>query len=380
MSLNGEEEQLLPPERRISMDSGIQSIDQHDFYRDFKMRLRYYIPIVGWFPKYEFQQFQNDLIAGLTVASLIIPQSLSYAQALVRVPPVLGLIAAFTTQFIYAMLGTSRQLAVGPEALVSILVGSTIFEFRNWRDANQQIMALDDELDPYLNIQATALLCLLVGIFTLTLGIFRLGFLDSVLSRALLRGFVLAVACVVMIDMSETMLGLIPPKNQCKDLGGTNHPNPFEMTNEEPISPFELLMQIISNLSHSHLLTCTISFCSVGFLTMAKVVKTVFKQKKRVTLIPEILVLVIVTTLMSKFFRWDCQGVAILNDVQSRIPEGVETYPKPTLAKIKHLMLPAMLITVIGFVESIAVAKTYASKHGYGVSPNRELVAIGYYD
>ena len=372
-----EQESLLELQRNTSSRSRRESADTSDYYRKFKMRLRYYIPIVGWLPKYTLESFQNDLTAGLTVASLIIPQSLSYAQALVRVPPVLGLVSAFITQFIYATLGTSRQLAVGPEALVSILVGSTIYEFRSWRDANPQLFGFDDEIDQYLNIQATALLCLLVGIFTLTVGIFRLGFLDSILSRALLRGFVLAVACVVMIDMSETMLGLIPPKNQCTDTNGYPRISLNQAGLVEPSSPFQLLLQILSNLSNAHLLTSTISVCSVAFLFGARVLKAVFAKRKWVTLIPEILVLVVVTTLLTQFFRWDCQGLAILNDIQTSIPKNVETFPKPTSAKIKHLMLPSMLITVIGFVESIAVAKTYASRHGYGVSPNRELVAIG---
>lgn len=215
------------------------------------------------------ENLQNDIIAGLTVAFLIIPQSLSYAQALVNVPPVLGLYSAFITQFVYAILGTSRQLAVGPEALVSILVGSCIKEFTQWRDDNPTSAAANFNtstppiipFDPYINIQPTALLCLLVGLFTFLLGFFRLGFLDSVLSRALLRGFVLAVACVVMIDMTPTLLGLKIADGQCLDRPNLHSPTPRYSPGDplDPESPFQTLYDIIVHLGNSHFLTTSLS-------------------------------------------------------------------------------------------------------------------------
>ena len=370
-------------------------LDKEQLYRSFKIRARYYIPVVGWLPTYRLEQLQYDLVAGLTVATLIIPQSLSYAQALVNVPPVLGLYSAFVTQFIYAILGTSKQLAVGPEALVSILVGSCIKEFTQWRDDNPASAStfLEDSIgydptmppitpfDPYVNIQPTALLCLLVGLFTFLLGFFRLGFLDSVLSRALLRGFVLAVACVVMIDMTPTLLGLKIPEGQCMDnteTYGIRMVQALSPTdNPDPESPFQTLYDILAHLGDSHFLTTCLSIASILFLLGMKLIKTKYPQKKTLQLIPEILVLVVTSTFLTWACRWDCQGVAILNMKEGSLPKDVKVYPMPTAGKIKHLLLSAILISVIGFVESIVVAKTYAGKHRYGVSPNRELVAMG---
>ncbi|KAJ3250693.1 Solute carrier 26 [Boothiomyces macroporosus] len=356
------------------------SIQQEtDLWHTFRVRLRYYIPILGWLPKYNLENLQSDLIAGFTVAFLIIPQSLSYAQALVNVPPVLGLYSAFIPQLIYAILGTSRQIAIGPEALVSILVGSSIKEFTQWRDASPMIsmeppIAMPAPIDPMSNIQATTLLCLMVGIFTFLLGFFRLGFLDSVLSRALLRGFVLAVACVVMIDMSEALLGLNPPTGQC----GSNYTlYRIEETGGDFESPFQKLLDILQRLHNTHFLTASLSVFSFIFLLGFKFIKQRYTQLKWLKFFPEILILVVFSTVITQIFRWDCAGVAILNSVDSRLPDGVKILPVPTLAKIKHLLLSAILIAVIGFVESIAVAKTYASKHNYTVSPNRELVAMG---
>ena len=88
----------------------LSHLDRAELVRYFTIRARYYIPVFGWLPKYEFHQLQYDVIAGVTVAFLIIPQSLSYAQALVNVPPVLGLYSAFITQFVYSCLGTSRYI------------------------------------------------------------------------------------------------------------------------------------------------------------------------------------------------------------------------------------------------------------------------------
>ncbi|KAH6599947.1 hypothetical protein BASA82_000735 [Batrachochytrium salamandrivorans] len=384
------------------------------FWIFFRTRMRYYVPVVGWLPRYDLlANLQGDIMAGITVAFLIIPQSLSYAQALVQVPPVFGLYSAMIPLITYSLLGTSRQLAVGPEALVSILVGSSVREFTTWRDSvnageggrvnSTLIMSGDASLgdpvvgihDPMANVQATTLLCLMVGVFTFLLGFFRLGFLDSVLSRALLRGFVLAVAMVVMIDMSETLFGIVPPVGQCISnateilypasggslFGGSRSlfstPSPVE----ETASPIEKLIHTLLNLHQAHALTTALSVGSILFLLLSRRLKRYYKNVTWLQLVPEILVLVLTSIILSQVFRWDCQGVAILNRVLApeAPPDGVEyvTHPIPSLEKIKYLMLPAILISVIGFVESIVVAKTYASKHRYAVSPNRELVAIG---
>ncbi len=98
---------LSQPTSPTSLSSWM-ALDRQELWKHFRIRLRYYIPIFGWLPKYEFEQLQGDIMAGLTVAFLIIPQSLSYAQALVNVPPLIGLYSAFIPQIVYAILGTSR--------------------------------------------------------------------------------------------------------------------------------------------------------------------------------------------------------------------------------------------------------------------------------
>ncbi|KAJ3305879.1 Solute carrier 26 [Blyttiomyces sp. JEL0837] len=339
--------------------------------RTFWTRVRYYIPILSWLPNYSIREnLQGDIVAGATVACLLIPQALSYAQALVKIPPVYGLYTCFVPLIVYSILGTSRQLGVGPEALVSILVGAAIAEKSGLKpipvvDEHGTLIAPDNIAE---NIAIANLMGLMVGLFTFLLGFFRLGFLDSVLSRALLRGFVTAVAVVVMIDLSPNLLGI---KEQASSAMAT-----FDNPNDESHwSPIEKLLHVLGNIGNSHVPTAVISIISISFLIGMKVLKSHYSQSKYLQMVPEILALVVVSTLLCSVFRWDEMGVDILKDVQGGLI--APKLPQVTLAKVRFYLLSAILISVIGFVESIAVAKTYATKYNYAMSPNRELVALG---
>ncbi|KAJ3213466.1 Solute carrier 26 [Dinochytrium kinnereticum] len=339
----------------------------HKLRKLFWTRLRYYIPVIGWLPQYNIvENLQSDIIAGITVACLLIPQGLSYAQALVKIPPVYGLYTCLVPLIIYSLLGTSRQLAVGPEALVSILVGAAIKEKSGLKigppsggegEGSEDAVHMTDNVAE--NIAIANLMCLMVGLFTSILGFFRLGFLDSVLSRALLRGFVTAVAFVVMIDLSGSLLGLPPlPSEQ-----------------EAHLSPIERALITLRSLGSAHVPTTVISLISISFLAGAKVFKAKLKEYKVLQLLPEILILVVTSTLLCGVFRWDNYNVEILKDVKGGLI--APALPSISIAKVRYYLISAILISVIGFVESIVVAKTYATKHNYAVSPNRELVALG---
>ncbi|KAI9366042.1 sulfate transporter family-domain-containing protein [Zopfochytrium polystomum] len=338
----------------------------------FWTRLRYYVPILSWLPTYSISKnLEGDVVAGMTVACLLIPQALSYAQALVKIPPVYGLYTCFVPLIVYSILGTSRQLGVGPEALVSILVGAAISEKSGMKAfADDGDSPVDNVME---NIAIANFLGLLVGVFTLLLGFFRLGFLDSVLSRALLRGFVTAVAVVVMIDLSPNLLGIKETFNAAA-VAKLSSPE-RRILAEENLSPVEKFLLLLEQIGDTHILTAIISGVSILFLVLMKALKGHFKQVKVLQLIPEILALVVVSTCLCAFLRWDEYGVDILRDVKGGLI--APKFPSVTTAKVRFYLLSAVLISVIGFVESIAVAKTYATKYNYSMSPNRELVAIG---
>ncbi|KAJ3129918.1 Solute carrier 26 [Nowakowskiella sp. JEL0407] len=323
--------------------------------------------VSGWLSVYQLKDLHHDIIAGITVAFLLIPQALSYAQVLVKIPPVYGLYTCMIPLFVYSLLGTSRQLAVGPEALVSILVGATIHEYHG------SVPSTSDSSGPAgghiaEKIATVNLLALLVGLFTSALGFFRLGFLDSVLSRALLRGFVTAVVVVVAIDMLPALVGI----SQYVELYDDPSPEPEPKPEGSPV---EKLISIIEHISKFHPLTTIISITSITFLMSIRYIKSKYRIPKIFLMIPEILVLVAASTLLCSVFRWDLDGVEVLKDVKGGFISP--KFPKLNLNKIKSILLSAILISVLGFVESIAVAKTYASKNNHSVSPNRELVALG---
>ncbi|KAJ3229480.1 Solute carrier 26 [Chytriomyces hyalinus] len=328
-------------------------------------RMRYYVPVTGWLPAYKRECIVDDAVAGLSVACLLIPQALSYAQAIVRIAPVHGLYTCFAPLVCYTMLGMSRSLAVGPEALISILVGAAV------REKGTTFNASGAESDA---ADTAAMLAMMVGFFTFMLGFFRLGFIDSVLSRALLRGFVSAAACVIVIDQTPVLLAIdpnTPPSNSTVIF------NSFASGEDVEKSPIETLIHILQNLSATHAPTAIISILSIVLLVIFRHVKSRKSASPLLRLTPEILILVVFSTLLSANFKWDeTLGVAVLKDVQGgfRAPQWPATM---TLAKLRYYVLSAILISVIGFVESIVIAKTYATKRNYSVSPNRELVALG---
>ncbi|KAF9085926.1 hypothetical protein BGX27_003297 [Mortierella sp. AM989] len=324
-----------------------------DLWTTFKTRLRYYVPVIRWLLHYSMDDFGHDFIAGLTVSCLMIPQSLSYATALAHLDPIHGLYAAFVPGMVYAILGTSRQLSVGPVALVSMLVGTAI--------AQQQHAS--GSTDPKTALAISCFITLFVGLFTFFLGFVRLGFLDSVLSRALLRGFITAVAVVVIIEQSISLFGL-------KALAG-------EFGIGEQSSTVEKFLFIIEHFDKIHHLTTVVSFSSIIFLLSFGSLKKRITKLPFLQFVPEILLCVILYTILTAFFRWDKDGLAVLGATKAEgfqlpsipaIPEGVS---------ILALFGTSVLISIIGFVESIVISKQYATKHNYSVSPNRELVAMG---
>ncbi|CAG8590868.1 10993_t:CDS:2 [Funneliformis mosseae] len=319
----------------------------------FKTRLRYYVPVFSWLPTYSLQTFWGDFAAGLTVTAILLPSALSYS-VLAKLPPVHGLYSVIIPGLIYSFLGTSRQLVIGPEALVSMLVGSSV---------SQQQKYLGKEGDPETAIMIAGLVTFFVGILTFILGIVRLGFLDSVLSRALLRGFISAVALVIMIEQFLTMFRLSDMAAE----DGIGHAS----------STVEIFIYIITHLHLAHRLTTIVSFSSLAFLLLfGRLKKRIAKRWPNVQFIPEILICVIIFTILCKTFEWNKNGVYILGSVKGsgfrfRIPIA------PSFPHLIDCFETAALISVIGFVESIVVTKTYATKHNYAVSANRELVALG---
>ncbi|ORY07095.1 hypothetical protein K493DRAFT_322404 [Basidiobolus meristosporus CBS 931.73] len=311
----------------------------------------YYVPCLSWVPKYDLATFPSDFLAALTVACLSIPQGLSYASAIVHLPPVYGLYVTCIPLIIYALFGTSRQISIGPEALIAMLVGSAVSIRTSDLTDPDEILAE--------SIAAATVVGFLVGLFTLLLGLFRVGFLDSILSRSLLRGFITALAVLIIVGQSITLLGL-------DKVPGSKHGG----------STLTKFLFIVENLGKIHWKTAFISGISLVFLFTMQFLKK-RSTSKWFQYIPEFLIVCVVSTILCKRYRWDEDGLMVLGPLEhGRIPTP-SIPPLLDANRIHDVLIPAVLTSIMGFVISAAITKTYAIQHNYSVSPNRELVALG---
>jgi MFS superfamily sulfate permease-like transporter len=204
------------------------------------MYLSYYFPFIKWVGQYKWNWFQGDLIAAFTMASFYIPMSLSYASNLGHVPPVNGLYSFVFNPLIYAFLGSCPQMVVGPEAAGSLLVGSVV------RSSIEKGTSGDENDE--LNAQIAGVVTAIAGSVIFAAGLARLGFLDSVLSRPFLRGFISAIGFVILVDQAIPELGL---SEVARNAGDVAHG-----------SSARKLMFLVQNIGQSHGLTAAVSVTS----------------------------------------------------------------------------------------------------------------------
>jgi high affinity sulfate transporter 1 len=320
-------------------------------------KAQYYIPSLQWIPNYSLSLFGGDLTAGLTVAALLIPQSVSYATSLAKMSPVTGLFSASIPPIAYALLGSSRQLNVAPEAALSLLVGQAVTDALR---ADPHTSPSDPEA---VALAVATAITVQVGFISFALGFFRLGFIDVVLSRALLRGFVAAIAFIILIEQLIPMLGLTALEHTLK-----------------PQTTMEKIYFLVENgFTHSHRLTAFVSACALVSLVVLRMLKASLRRYKWITCVPEVLIVVIVSTILSDEFRWDKDGIAILGDVPIRTGGHFIRFPfhHHHLPYLRQTTSTAVLISIVGFLDSIVAAKQNAARFSYSISPNRELVALG---
>lgn len=197
--------------------------------------------------QYKWSYLQGDFVAAITVASFYIPMSLSFATNLSHIPPINGLYAFVFQPFIYALLGSCPRMVVGPEAAGSLLVGSVV---RRSVDGG-----FSSEEDDILNARIAGLVTGLAGAMFFIAGSARLGFLDSVLSRPFLRGFISAIGFVILVDQ------LIP------EMGLTKRASMVHISHESSV---EKLMFLIRNARYAHGLTCAVAFGSFAIIMVLR--------------------------------------------------------------------------------------------------------------
>ncbi|KIL62009.1 hypothetical protein M378DRAFT_81836, partial [Amanita muscaria Koide BX008] len=323
----------------------------------FIRRARYYIPSLAWIPNYSSSFLAGDFLAGVSVASMLIPQSVSYATSLAKLSPVTGLFSASISSMVYALLGSSRHLNVAPEAALSLLIGQTVTEFK------RQLPDQHSKDADKLGLAVATAITLQAGLFTFLLGISRLGFIDVVLSRALLRGFVTAVAVIIMLEQLIPMFGLTKLQHIL-----------------DPETTMAKLGFLLENVfTHAHKMTTIISFSALLAIVLFRAFKNMFKRNRWIYNLPEVLIVVVASTALSAHYRWDQHGVDILGFVSIKTGRSFFQFPinGSNYMYLHGTTSTAILIAVIGFLDSIVAAKQNAARFGYSISPNRELVALG---
>jgi len=295
------------------------------------MNIKKILPILEWLPNYKLSLFKGDLIAGITVGIVLIPQGIAYA-LIAGLPPIYGLYCALVPQILYAIFGSSRQVAIGPVAMDSLIVATGV-----------STLALAGS-ESYISI--AILLALLVGVIQFLLGIFSLGFIVNFLSKPVITGFTSAVALII---------GL----NQFRNLFGVDF---FQSDQIQYI-----ILDIWKQFSTFNLHTTVIGLASVVLIIILRMI-----NKK----LPSALLVVILGILIMKFFGTSFNDVAIVKEIPSGLPFfGV---PEFELDQIKELLPIALTLVMVGFLETISIGKSLEAKQDeYRIRPNQELIALG---
>ena len=304
-----------------------------------------YLPILGWARSYDRHVLTSDLVAAIIVTIMLIPQSLAYA-LLAGLPPVVGLYASILPLVAYAIFGTSRTLAVGPVAVVSLMTAS----------AAGAVAAQGTEL--YL--EAAITLAALSGIMLAVLGFLRLGFLANLLSHPVISGFITASGILIATSQLRHILGVAAGGDTWPAMLGSlarafDTINPWTLAIGLPATAF--LFWVRKGLKPA--------LVSLGL------------QPRAADIVAKAgpVIAVVVTILAALSFDLGARGV----DLVGAIPQGLPPFALPSTDPdlIARLWVPALLISVIGFVESVSVAQTLAAKRRQRIAPDQELIGLG---
>jgi SulP family sulfate permease len=307
----------------------------------------HYLPFLDWLVHYRRQDLVGDLMGGVIVAIMLVPQGMAYA-LLAGLPPQVGLYASILPLVIYGLLGTARTLAVGPVAIVSLLVASSVAPLADAGSAE------------YLQLALT--LAFLVAIIQLIMGVVRLGFLVNFLSHPVVAGFTSSAAIVIGFSQLKHLMGVSIPRTEYF---------------------YEQVLYAAEHMLESNVVTLIIGLGGIAILLYFKY--GLDKHLKKTGLSESVVVpvsksgpLVVVllgTVSVVAFNLYDWAGVKIVGDVPAGLPPI--TLPVFNL-NVWQLLLPtAMAISFVGFMESISVAKSLASKRRQKVDADQELVALG---
>jgi high affinity sulfate transporter 1 len=291
--------------------------------------LHRYVPITAWLPRYQRGWLRTDLLAGLAVWALTVPQAMAYS-SIAGVPAVYGLFSVPLAVIAYAVFGTSRTLSIGPGTGVAIISAATVGALA--AQGSEEFLAL------------TFAMALLVGVLYIIFGLLRLGWVADFLSNPVLKGFMQGLALVVLVGQMPKIFGVE---------GGSGN---F----------FQELWAIIIQLPQANLVTTFIGLLSLALL---------FAIKRFAPRAPGALITVILAILLTTIFDLADYGVSVVGTVDTSLPPiGL---PHVALADLAALVPGALAIIMVGYAKSLGMAKTAAETTGEKIDPNQELIALG---
>ena len=304
-----------------------------------------FLPPLTWLPGYSLGALHKDLLAAVIVTIMLIPQSLAYA-LLAGLPAEVGLYASMAPLVAYAVFGSSRTLSVGPVAVASLMSAAALGQVAAQNTADYLLAAM--------------LLALLSGAFLLVLGLLRLGFLANFLSHPVISGFITASGVLIAFSQLKHVMGI--------SAHGDNLP--------------ELAHSMYAALGEMNLYSLLLGTGVVLFLFWSRSGAVTFLQKLSLSKNTAALLVkaapvvgVIVTILLAGGFDLEAKGVKLVGEIPSGLPSL--GWPNFSMELLSQLWIPAVMISIIGYVESISVGKTLAAKRRQKVDMNQELIGLG---
>ena len=292
--------------------------------------LKTFAPFLLWLKNYQIKNLHFDVIAGLTVSAILIPQAMAYA-FLVGLPPQMGLYSALPAVILSALFGSSKHVITGPVGIVSLLTITVLIPFAEVGSPHYIALAIA--------------LAFGIGVVQLVLGIFKFGFLARLIPHSVIIGFSTAAAIIIGSTQVPALLG-------------------YHITQKEHV--FQTFIELFKHIHNTHFLTFIVGIIAFTFIFVLKKLKPKF---------PASLVAIAIGLILSYVFSFESMGIAIIGTIPSEIP-------KPSLNNfhLNDLFLlinASLIIGMVGFVESFSIAKTIANQTKDKISANQELIGQG---
>ncbi|KAI3977345.1 hypothetical protein MKX01_000258 [Papaver californicum] len=312
-------------------------------FRKAKKTVEYFLPVFEWLPKYNFKLFRYDLLAGITIACLAVPQGISYAK-LANLPPILGLYSSFIPPLVYAVFGSSKDIAVGTIASASVLLASII----------EQAVPVKENPTLYLHLVFTA--TFFTGIFQFALGFLRLGILVDFLSHSTIVGFMSGAATIICLQQLKGMFGLT------------------HFTSKTDV--ISVLRSVFSQTHHWRWQSALAGVCFLVFLLATKHVK---KKKPSLYWVSALapMVTVVIGCLVAYFAHADKHGIQIVGHLNKGINPSSIQFLNFDPQYLPYTIKAGIMTGILALAEGIAIARSFATIKNNQIDGNKEMVAFG---